>query len=133
MDTFKKFIAITNRCHNRGCDTKQVKSFFESYIRQSDDVTDGALYRMLDDWIKLFQSIDKKIAAVRTAAKNVQTHLKTTSTKFSSITKSVCKKNKTCNKKIVKSFVNEGKPSQLIPASVTYAFQCPTLSRRSRR
>jgi hypothetical protein len=133
MDTYKKFIAVTNRCHNRGCDTKQVKAFFESYIRQSEDITDGELYRMLDDWMKLFQSINKKIAAVKTAAKNVQTHLKTTSSKFSSTTKSMCKKNKTCDKKGVKSFITQGKPSQLIPASVTYAFQCPTLSRRSRR
>ncbi|KAH6957720.1 hypothetical protein BKA56DRAFT_501884, partial [Ilyonectria sp. MPI-CAGE-AT-0026] len=103
MDTYKKFIAVTNRCHNRGCDTKQVKAFFESYIRQSEDITDGELYRMLDDWMKLFQSINKKIAAVKTAAKNVQTHLKTTSSKFSSTTKSMCKKNKTCDKKSVKA------------------------------
>lgn len=132
MDTYKKFIAIASRCHNLGCDTKQVNSFFESYIRQSDDITDGALYRLLDDWIKLFRTIETKIAAVRIAAKNVQTHLKTTSSKFSSVTKSVCKKNKTCDKKIVKSFVNQGKPSQLIPISVTYVFQCPTLLKRSR-
>ncbi|KAH7127288.1 hypothetical protein EDB81DRAFT_889093 [Dactylonectria macrodidyma] len=102
METYKRFRKITNKCCNEG----EIGEFFTDYIDQSYDVTNGALVVMLNDWIDLFDSIKKKVAAVKSAAKSVQTRLKTASSKVSAAKKSACKKN-ICNKSTAKSFLSQ--------------------------
>ncbi|KPM40416.1 hypothetical protein AK830_g6151 [Neonectria ditissima] len=107
LDVYKKFRRAIDGCYNGdGCDQEEIGYFFADYINASDDILDGALYKQFKTWVDLFMSIEKKIAAVKTASKNVQAHLKTASAKVSSVKSSACKNN-ACKGSVATKFLKQ--------------------------
>ncbi|KAK7403420.1 hypothetical protein QQX98_010833 [Neonectria punicea] len=107
MDIYRKFRRAIDDCYNgSGCDQTEIGYFFADYIDTCDDILDGALYKQFKTWLSLFSSIETKIAAVKTASKNLQTRLKTASTKISSVKSSACK-NGACNGSVATKFLKQ--------------------------
>ncbi|KAH7142074.1 hypothetical protein EDB81DRAFT_653755 [Dactylonectria macrodidyma] len=108
MTLYRRLVAATWTCSFDidNCDKARLRAFFVDYISNSDGVTTSELTRMLQSWLTLFDTIQKRIRAVNTAATAVQARLKTVSSKVSSIKKNVCQKN-ACKGKTASSYLTK--------------------------
>ncbi|KPM38581.1 hypothetical protein AK830_g8008 [Neonectria ditissima] len=108
MAVYRSLVAATWTCtfDVDNCDKAQLRSFFVNYISNSDGVSSSELTRMLQSWLTLFGTIQKKIEAVNKAATTVQARLKSVSSKVSTIKKNICQKN-ACKGKTASSYLTK--------------------------
>lgn len=109
MKLYRRLVAATWTCSFDidNCNKARLRAFFVDYINNSDGVTTSELTRMLQSWLTLFDTIQKRITAVNKAAMAVQSRLKTVTGKVSSIKKKVCQKN-ACKGKTASSYLTKG-------------------------
>ncbi|KAF5018294.1 hypothetical protein F66182_9719 [Fusarium sp. NRRL 66182] len=93
LSVYRKLVKALATCQSGTCDGPKIRAFFSSYIDNAESIIDSEFVRMLNNWIKLFESLRKKAADVNTYSKQVQTRLKTVSSKVNSVKASVCKNN----------------------------------------
>ncbi|KAJ4137171.1 hypothetical protein NW768_002752 [Fusarium equiseti] len=89
--TYKKLIKAIAPCYSGTCDGPKIRAFFASYVNEAESVIDSDLVQMLNGWVALFASLKQKTTDVQTYAKQVQSRLKTVSSKVESVKASVCR------------------------------------------
>ncbi|KAF4340113.1 hypothetical protein FBEOM_5974 [Fusarium beomiforme] len=89
--TYKRLSKAVSSCYTSTCDGPKIRAFFASYVENADSVIDSDFVRMLNKWVTLYVTLKKKTTEVQTYAKQVQSRLKTVSSKVSSIKANVCK------------------------------------------
>ena len=96
------------RPEENNCDANRLWNFFFDYVSLSTDVLYGEFHGVVTGWVTLFDSVLSNVASEKTAATNVQSHLKTATAKIDAIKKKICA-NSACSGPVATGFLKQGK------------------------